>query len=113
MKQAAVVLSALVALTVTLGAQTTAPAGSVDPAPPPPTAAGTPARKSIVVDKVIVRVNGEILTQTQLVRKQIEALRDRKVQVDDPQALQDDATLRETSATMSRRACSSIRSMSS
>ena len=94
MKQAAVLVPILVALTVGLGAQTAPAAGTPDAAPPPPTTApGSSARKSMVIDKVIVRVNGEILTQAELVRKQIDALRNQKIQVDNPQALQDDATL--------------------
>src|SRR5690349_21423578 len=96
MKRAAVLVPVLVCFAGRLGAQSPAPA----PAQPVvPSAAATPAasaptsRKSIIVDKVIVRVNGEIFTQSELVRKQIEALRDKKVQIDDPKALEDDATL--------------------
>jgi peptidyl-prolyl cis-trans isomerase SurA len=43
---------------------------------------------------VIVRVNGEIFTQSQLTQRQIAALRDRNRDVQDQRALQDDATLR-------------------
>jgi len=60
------------------------------PAPPPPSpaapaAAPAPASPtqpagptSTVVERVLVRVNGEIFTQSQLTRRQIEALRDLK-----------------------------------
>ena len=49
--------------------------------------------KSVVIERVIVRVNGEILTQTQLTEKQIMALRERNQNVADRRALQDDAKL--------------------
>ena len=50
-------------------------------------AQSTPA----VIERVLVRVNGEILTQSQLTQRQIETLRERNAQVRDPQALQDAA----------------------
>lgn len=46
-----------------------------------------------VIERVLVRVNGEILTQTQLTQKQITALRERNQDVSDQRALQDDAKL--------------------
>ncbi len=46
-----------------------------------------------VIERVLVRVNGEILTQTQLTQKQITALRERNQDVLDQRALQDDAKL--------------------
>jgi peptidyl-prolyl cis-trans isomerase SurA len=46
-----------------------------------------------VIERVLVRVNGEILTQTQLTQKQIIALRERNQDVSDQRALQDDAKL--------------------
>ncbi len=51
-------------------AQTPAPAPVQEPAPPPTTAAG-----KTFVERVLVRVNGEIFTQSQLTQRQIEALR--------------------------------------
>jgi peptidyl-prolyl cis-trans isomerase SurA len=47
-----------------------------------------------IIQKVIVKVNGEVFTQTELEKLQIEALRERNQRVSDPQALQTDAGLR-------------------
>ena len=59
-----------------------------------PAAAGLGAQgKSSVVERVLVRVNGEILTQTELERLQIEALREKNRDVPNAKALQDDASL--------------------
>ena len=49
--------------------------------------------KSAIIERVLVRVNGEIFTQTELERRQIDALRDQKREVTDPRALEDDASL--------------------
>jgi peptidyl-prolyl cis-trans isomerase SurA len=51
------------------------------------------AEQGQVIERVLVRVNGEILTQTQLTQKQITALRERNQDVSDQRALQDDAKL--------------------
>jgi len=48
--------------------------------------------KSEIIEKVIVRVNGEIFTQTQLVQQQIDAVREKNPKLQDLK--QDDATLR-------------------
>jgi len=50
--------------------------------------------KSAIIEKVLVRVNGEIFTQTQLEQQQIEAVREKNPKIQDARALQDDATLR-------------------
>jgi peptidyl-prolyl cis-trans isomerase SurA len=73
-------------------------ATSAQPAASAPAAATLPdssgAPKSTILERVIVRVNGEIFTQSQLTQRQIAALRDRNRDVQDQRALQDDATLR-------------------
>jgi peptidyl-prolyl cis-trans isomerase SurA len=65
-------------------------------APPP-----APARDPIaapgqhrVIQRVLVRVNGEVFTQTQLERLEVDALRTRKIAVDNPADLQNDVRLR-------------------
>ena len=45
------------------------------------------AQQSAILERIIVKVNGEILTQTQLENKQIEALRDQNKQIDSRKAL--------------------------
>jgi peptidyl-prolyl cis-trans isomerase SurA len=55
--------------------------------------ARTAAEQGQVIQKVIVKVNGEIFTQTELEQRQIEMLRQRNQQVD-PKALETDAGLR-------------------
>jgi peptidyl-prolyl cis-trans isomerase SurA len=52
------------------------------------------AQKGQIIERVIVRVNGEIFTQSQLTERQIAALRERNRDVKDSHALEDDATLR-------------------
>lgn len=51
-------------------------------------------QKSAIIQKIIVKVNGEILTQTDLEERQILALRDKNQQVRRLQDLQDDAALK-------------------
>jgi peptidyl-prolyl cis-trans isomerase SurA len=51
------------------------------------------AQQGEIVQKIIVKVNGEIFTQTELEQRQIELLRQRNQQVD-PKALETDAGLR-------------------
>ena len=59
-----------------------------------PAAAGLRAQgKSTIVERVLVRVNGEILTQSELERLQIDALREKNRDVPNAKALQDDASL--------------------
>jgi len=59
-----------------------------------PAAAGLRAQgKSTIVERVLVRVNGEILTQGELERLQIDALREKNRDVPNAKALQDDASL--------------------
>jgi peptidyl-prolyl cis-trans isomerase SurA len=94
----ALVVTAVFASVVSLAAQAPAQAPSTPPAAPPPASpapASTPAApspspasiaappanagaapKSAIVERVLVRVNGEILTQSQLTQRQIQALRD-------------------------------------
>jgi len=50
-------------------------------------------RKSEIIQKIIVKVNGEIFTQTDLVQRQIQALRDQNQQVQTAEQLQTDAGL--------------------
>jgi peptidyl-prolyl cis-trans isomerase SurA len=63
------------------------------PAAAPAVVRMTPG-KSTIIERVLVRVNGEVFTQTELERVQIEALRDQKRQVEDARALEDDASLK-------------------
>ena len=51
-------------------------------------------QKSTIIQKIIVKVNGEIFTQTDLEEQQILALREKNEQVRSPQDLQDDAKLK-------------------
>lgn len=58
-------------------AQTPAPAAPGAPAPAAPASAPAPANSnSTIFERVLVRVNGEIFTQSQLTTRQIAALRD-------------------------------------
>jgi parvulin-like peptidyl-prolyl isomerase len=45
------------------------------------------AQQSAILERIIVKVNGEILTQSQLENKQIEALRDQNKQIENRKAL--------------------------
>ena len=54
--------------------------------------------KSAIIQKVLVKVNGEIFTLTDLTQRQIQVLRDRNKQVRNADDLQNDATLRQTLA---------------
>lgn len=55
------------------------------------TAPADPTRKSTVIQKVIVKVNGEVYTQAELEREQIQVLRDRDNRNRSPQDLNDEA----------------------
>jgi peptidyl-prolyl cis-trans isomerase SurA len=83
MKAGLVVLAALVS-GVAVGAQTPTP---------PPAAAPAPQAKGTIIQRIIVKVNGEIFTQTDLEARQVDALRDQNKQVKNPQDLQNDAVL--------------------
>ncbi len=67
--------SAAVVLAITVGAAVSAAAQSAPSTPQTPTPG-----KSTIVERVLVRVNGEIFTQTQLTSRQIEALQDLKAE---------------------------------
>lgn len=54
--------------------------------------------KSAVIQKIIVKVNGEIFTLTDLTQRQIQVLRDRNRQVRSAEDLQNDAALRQALA---------------
>jgi peptidyl-prolyl cis-trans isomerase SurA len=54
-------------------------------------AAAQQAGTSRIIERVIVKVNGEILTQTELETRQIEAVREKNPQLQDPKSLPDDA----------------------
>ena len=84
MKARYLVLAALALSAVAVEAQT----------PTSPPAAPPPARnKGAIIQRIIVKVNGEIFTQTDLETRQVEALREQKTQVRNPQDLQNDAVL--------------------
>lgn len=55
-------------------------------------AVATPASGQEIIEKILVKVNGEILTKTDLESRQIQALRDQQANVD-PAQLQNDAAL--------------------
>jgi len=85
-------------------AQSTPPAQTQTPPPsqtPPPAPAAPAAQNplakapipSSIIQRIIVKVNGEIFTQTELVQRQADALRADNQDVKDPKALQDDARL--------------------
>lgn len=52
------------------------------------------AQQSAILERIIVKVNGEILTQTQLETKQIEALRDQNKQVENRKDLSKEEVLK-------------------
>ena len=52
------------------------------------------AQQGEIIQRVVMKVNGEIFTLTDLERRQIQALRERNQRVENPQALQTDAGLR-------------------
>jgi parvulin-like peptidyl-prolyl isomerase len=56
--------------------------------------------QSSIVQQIIVKVNGEIFTLTELTQRQIQALRDKNRMVDKPADLENDATLRTMLATL-------------
>jgi peptidyl-prolyl cis-trans isomerase SurA len=59
-----------------------------------PRAIAAEAGQSSILERILVRVNGEVFTQSQLTERQINSLRQDNRQVADPKALEDDATLR-------------------
>ncbi|HEY7473626.1 MAG TPA: peptidyl-prolyl cis-trans isomerase [Vicinamibacterales bacterium] len=71
---------------------------------PPQNPTGRPAQPSPlqptpvpsnIIQRIIVKVNGEIFTQTELVQRQVDAIREDNPDVRDPKAFQDDAKLAE------------------
>jgi peptidyl-prolyl cis-trans isomerase SurA len=85
MKARHVVLAALALSAVSVDAETQAP--------PPPATAPVAQNKGAIIQRIIVKVNGEIFTQTDLEARQVEALQDQNRQVKSPQDLQNDAVL--------------------
>ncbi len=61
--------------------------------PPPATPALPTPVPTNIIQRIIVKVNGEIFTQTELVQRQVDALRESNQDVKDPKAFQDDAKL--------------------
>jgi peptidyl-prolyl cis-trans isomerase SurA len=98
MKNLAVCLSAALVLAgaARVVAQSTPPQTppTGQPAQPSPLQPKPPVPSNII-QRVIVKVNGEIFTQTELVQRQVEAIRDENPDVKDPKAFQDDAKLAE------------------
>jgi peptidyl-prolyl cis-trans isomerase SurA len=84
MKSGYVVLAALVISGLAVSAQTPTP---------PPAAPPAPQAKGTIIQRIIVKVNGEIFTQTDLEARQVEALQSQNKQVKNPQDLQNDAVL--------------------
>ena len=73
----------------------TATAAGVAAQGAPPAQAAPPVQaKSAIIEKIIVKVNGEILTQSELERDQIETLqRQQNSKIVDPKSLSTDAGL--------------------
>jgi peptidyl-prolyl cis-trans isomerase SurA len=84
---------AVVALAAAIGASPT-PAAQGTTGVAAPAAPVIPAQKSTIIQKIIVRVNGEIFTQTELEFRQIQALRDQNRQVRRAEDLSTDPGLR-------------------
>ena len=77
------VVLAVFALALTAGGlEAQSPAGAAQPPSQP---------KGIILERVLVRVNGEIFTQSQLVQRQTEAIRARNI---DPKTINDASVLR-------------------
>ena len=101
MKYSLVIVTALAVCVAAgpIGAQGTGTAaqGAQSTAAPAPTASPKPAAvalgKSTIIQKVIVKVNGEIFTQTELEFRQIQALRDQQRIVRTPLDLASDPAL--------------------
>jgi peptidyl-prolyl cis-trans isomerase SurA len=87
--RAAVVLLALAAAAIPSILAAQAPQAPALALPPNP----ANQRKSVVIEKVLVRVNGEILTLTQLTARQVDRLRDPDIQSKYPNGFSDDAEL--------------------
>jgi peptidyl-prolyl cis-trans isomerase SurA len=123
----AVVIAAVPLLAQTPPPQTPPPTPPPTQTPPPvptptPTAAPTPTPtpeqkpaatpeatapakptgplRDRIIERIVVKVNGEIFTQTDLEQRQIEALRQKNQQVNAAADLQNDATLRAALATI-------------
>ncbi len=99
MKHVFVAVAAALSFSVSTAAQnpptppptpTTAPPAQTTPATP---AAPATAGKSMVIQKVIVKVNGEVFTLTDLTQRQIQILREQNRQVRNASDLQTDAGL--------------------
>jgi peptidyl-prolyl cis-trans isomerase SurA len=84
-----------------LPAQTPPPVPTPTPAPESaPTPAPTPAPRDRIIERVVLKVNGEIFTQTDLEQRQIEALRAKNQQVNNAADLQNDTNLKMALATI-------------
>lgn len=81
------ILVALLLAASPLGAQ----APQVPAAQPPAAPQASP--KGTVIQRIIVKVNGEVFTQTDLESRQVDALKEQNKQVRTPQDLQNDAVL--------------------
>ena len=78
---------------------TPSPVPTPQQAPAATTASAAPAKptgplRDRIIERIVVKVNGEIFTQTDLEQRQIEALRAKNQQVNGAADLQNDATLR-------------------
>lgn len=67
----------LVALLVAAASLTVVPAGAQDPTPPQPVVVKPPEVKTEILEQILVKVNGEIFTKTDLEERQVGALRQR------------------------------------
>jgi peptidyl-prolyl cis-trans isomerase SurA len=94
MKQILIALSACLAVGVG-GAQPSAQSSqTTQPAAAPDAAGATLSAHGQIIQRILVKVNGEILTQTDLEERQITELQARNRNVTNPQDLRNDAKLR-------------------
>jgi len=87
------ILIGLIACLIVGGSVQAAQTAQSAAAPATPDAASGPARGQII-QRILVKVNGEILTQTDLEERQINELQKRNRDVSNPQDLRNDAKLR-------------------
>jgi len=66
-----------------------AQAGATPPQTPAPLADAAGAGHSRIIERVLVRVNGEVFTETQLEYREYDALKDQKVGISSPQDVSD------------------------
>jgi peptidyl-prolyl cis-trans isomerase SurA len=89
MKPVTAILAAFVFGSSALLAGQTAPQAAQTPVPAP-----APSPQGVIIEQILVKVNGELFTKTDLEQRQIDALRASNRQVNSPGDLNNDATLK-------------------